>query len=250
MKTILITGATSGLGLMLSRHYDKKRFNLITVGREKKKLISLKKELSEKNRKNSYSFNFKSITSYERFLKILKKKKIKLDGIIHCIGGGFGMHDPMISYKDLNFLFNINVSSAVGINKAVVDNKKYNQNMKIIHIGSVASIESTASVGYSVVKASLMAYAKTLSKRVIKNNIFVHCLLLGAFEYENNAFERLKKRDKKVYKKFIRDKIPLKKIAKGENFLGLFDYLISEDGNPLSGSSIVADFSETNSFRL
>ncbi len=250
MKTILITGATSGLGLMLGRHYDKKGFSLITVGREKKKIISLKKELSEKNRKNSYSFNFRHRTSYERFLKILKKQKIKLDGIIHCLGGGFGMHDPMISYEDLNFLFNINVSSAVGINKAVIDNKKYNQNMKIIHIGSVASIESTASVGYSMVKASLMAYAKTLSKRVIKNNIFVHCLLLGAFEYENNAFERLKKRNKKVYKKFIKDKIPIKKIAKGENFLGLFDYLISENGNPLSGSSIVADFSETNSFRL
>ena len=80
------------------------------------------------------------------------------------------MHDPMISYEDLNFLFNINVSSAVGINKTAIDNKKYNQNMKIIHIGSVASIESTASVGYSMVKASLMAYAKTLSKRVIKKH--------------------------------------------------------------------------------
>ena len=29
MKNILITGATSGLGLMLSRHYDSKGFNLI-----------------------------------------------------------------------------------------------------------------------------------------------------------------------------------------------------------------------------
>ena len=37
MKTILITGASSGLGLMLSRHYNKKGYNLITVGREKKK---------------------------------------------------------------------------------------------------------------------------------------------------------------------------------------------------------------------
>ena len=37
MKTILITGATSGLGLMLSRHYNKKGFSLITTGRDKKK---------------------------------------------------------------------------------------------------------------------------------------------------------------------------------------------------------------------
>ena len=39
---------------------------------------------------------------------------------------------------------------------------------------------------------------------LIKKNIFLHCVLLGAFEYENNAFERLKIRNKKVYNKFIK----------------------------------------------
>ena len=68
--------------------------------------------------------------------------------------------------------------------------------------------------------------------------------------YENNAFERLKTNNKRIYKKFIKQKLPRNKIANGEEFLGLFDYLVSKNGNPLAGSSIVADFSETNSFRL
>ena len=147
-------------------------------------------------------------------------------------------------------LFNLNVSTAVGINKIILDNKKHNKKLKIIHIGSVASIESTASVGYSMVKASLTAYTKILSKSLIKKNIFVHCILLGAFEYENNAFERLKINNKKVYHKFIKQKLPRNKIAHGEQFLGLFDFIVSDSGNSLAGSSIVADFSESNSFRL
>ena len=73
---------------------------------------------------------------------------------------------------------------------------------------------------------------------------------MGAFEYEMNSFERLKKRNKKVYKKFIKQKLPRNKISRGEEFLGLFDFLISQNGNPLAGSSVVADFSETNSFRF
>ncbi len=250
MKTVLITGATSGLGLMLSRHYDSIGYDLITVGRDPRKVISLKKEISKKNQKNCFALDFKSKINYEKFLKIIKKKEKKLDIIIHCLGGGFGLHNPIISYNDLNFLFHLNVSTAVGINKIILDNKKYNKNLKIIHIGSVASIESTASVGYSMVKASLTAYTKTLSKSLIKKNIFVHCILLGAFEYENNAFERLKTNNKRIYKKFIKQKLPRNKIANGEQFLGLFDYLVSKNGNPLAGSSIVADFSETNSFRL
>ncbi len=250
MKTVLITGATSGLGLMLSRHFNSLGYNLITVGKDRSRVLSLRKEISKKNQKNSYALNFKSNTNYEKFLKILKKNKKKVDIIIHCLGGGFGLHNPIISYKDLNFLFHLNVSTAIGINKVILDNKNYNKNLKIIHIGSVASIESTASVGYSMVKASLTAYTKTLSKSLIKKNIFVHCLLLGAFEYENNSFERLKTKNKKIYKKFIKLKLPNNRITKGEQFLGLFDYLVSENGNPLTGSSIVADFSETNSFRL
>lgn len=250
MKTVLITGATSGLGLMLSRHYDSIGYDLITVGRDPRKVASLKKEISIKNQKNCFALDFKFKINYEKFLKIIKKKEKKVDIIIHCLGGGFGLHNPIISYNDLNFLFHLNVSTAVGINKIILDNKKYNKNLKIIHIGSVASIESTASVGYSMVKASLTAYTKTLSKSLIKKNIFVHCILLGAFEYENNAFERLRTNNKKIYKKFIKEKLPRNKIANGEQFLGLFDYLVSKNGNPLAGSSIVADFSETNSFRL
>ena len=250
MKKILITGASSGLGLMLSRYYDEKGFNLVTIGRDQKKINSLKKELSKENQKNSYAFDFKIKSNYDKFLKILSLQKEKFDVIVHCLGGGFGMHNPIISREDLNFLFNINVSSAVGINKVVLDNKKYNKNLKIIHIGSVASVEATASVGYSMVKSSLIAYTKTLSKAVIRQNIFPHCVLLGAFEYENNAFERLKSKNKKIYNKFIKEKLPRKKIAKGDNFIGLFDYLISNKSNPLSGNSIVADFSETNSFRI
>ena len=57
MKTVLITGATSGLGLMLSRHYNKIGFNLITIGKNKKKINLLKKELSEKNKKHSFSLD-------------------------------------------------------------------------------------------------------------------------------------------------------------------------------------------------
>ena len=249
MKTLLITGATSGLGLMLSRYYDSKGFNLITVGKDKNKLKLLKKDIAKKNQKNCYAFDFMIKNNYKKFLTIIKKQK-KIDVVIHCIGGGFGLHNPTISQEDLNFLFNINVSAAVGINKAIFDGKKYNKNLKIIHIGSVASIETTASVGYSMVKASLVAYTKTLSKSLIKKNIFIHCILLGAFEYENNSFERLKQRNKKIYNDFIKKKLPRKVIAKGESFLGLFDFMISNDSNSLAGSSIVADFSETNSFRI
>ena len=54
MKTVLITGATSGLGLMLSRHYNKIGFNLITIGKNKK-INLLKKNFLKKIKKFFFS---------------------------------------------------------------------------------------------------------------------------------------------------------------------------------------------------
>ena len=72
----------------------------------------------------------------------------------------------------------------------------------------------------------------------------------GAFEYENNAFGRLKKNNRKVYNSFIKNKLPRKKISKAEEFFGLFEFLLTDNSNALAGSSILADFSETNSYRI
>lgn len=248
MKNILITGASSGMGLFIAKFMDQINFNLCTVGKDSKKVRNLKKKLSIKNKKNCYKFNLNNKEDFKKFCQRISKKKF--DIVFHCMGGGFGKHEPLIMQKDLEELFNVNVGIAVDINREIIKKHNYNKDLKIIHVSSVAGIESTASVGYSMVKAALIAYTKTLSKKLIKKNIYVHCVLPGAFEYENNSFERLKLKNKKIYNKFIKEKLPLQKIASAENFLGLFKLLISNDGNILSGSSIIADYSESNSFRL
>ena len=63
------------------------------------------------------------------FLRLLINKK-NIDIIIHCLGGGFGLHNPTISQKELEYLFNLNVLVAVGINNNILE-KKYNKNLKI-----------------------------------------------------------------------------------------------------------------------
>ncbi len=250
MKNILIVGASSGLGLCLSRYYDKQNFNLFTVGKNISKIKNLKKELSENNKNRCFSFNLQKKKDITSFFKEIRKKKIKFDCVIHCIGGGFGRRNYLIEKKDLDLLFEINVVAPIQINNFIIKNKLYKKNLKLIHIGSVANIETTASVGYSIVKSALLAYTKSISKFFLSKNIFFHHISLGAFEYDQNSFERLKNKNISVYRKFIREKLPRKKIAKANELMGLFDLLISGKGDILTGSTVVADFNESNSFRI
>ena len=196
MKKFLITGASSGLGLYLSRYFNKLNYDLVTVGRSLSNVKELKKILNKKNKKNCFKYDLLNTRQLNSFKN--KIKKMKFDSVIHCMGGGLGMHDPLINQKNLIKLFNFNVSVAVAINNEVISKNLRNKKLRIIHIGSVASLETGASVGYSSVKASLLAYTKTLARYFVKNNIFVHCVLPGASNMIVILLKDLRKKQKGI----------------------------------------------------
>lgn len=247
-KNILITGASSGLGLYLAEHFNSKRANLICVGKSVSKIKKISKNFNNKT-STFLALDLTNSKDLQKLFALIKKKNNKIDIIIHCMGGGFGLRDYLINKKDFEFLMRINLGISIEINKFIIEKKLY-QNLKIIHIGSVASIESVASVGYSAAKAALISYVKTISKHLIKKKIFISSVLPGAFEYKGNSFKRLKDNNFVEYKKFIKKRIPLGYIPKPDDMTSMIELMISDKGRMFTGTSIILDYGESNSFRF
>ena len=204
-----------------------------------------------KNKKNIYfDGDISKKNKLKNFLFFLKKVK-NIDTIIHCMGGGLGIKSDFISEKDFLRLLKVNLICQSEINNFLI--KKMIKNKiagNILHVSSVAALESTASIGYSCAKAALTVYSKKLAKAFIKNNIFVNTIILGAFETSDNSFARLKKRNIKAYKKFKNTRLPRKKYARAQDVIPVVEFLISKKSHMLSGTDVVTDFSESNSFRI
>ena len=62
----------------------------------------------------------------------------------------------------------------------------------IFHVGSIVN-ESIGSISYNAAKTALSSYVRTLSKNLSNKKISVTGINPGAFEYKNNAMDRLKK---------------------------------------------------------
>ena len=106
-RNILITGATSGLGKELSIYFDKRVEKLVCVGKNYLKIKSLRKKL--RNNKNLYfSGDLSNPKKLKKFLFFLNKIK-NIDTVIHCMGGGFGIKEDLISEKDFLKLFKLNL---------------------------------------------------------------------------------------------------------------------------------------------
>lgn len=168
----------------------------------------------------------------------------KIDIIIHCLGGGLGLKNPLLNDREFLKLHQTNIGIAAEINR-LLKNQLSKDKSFILHIGSTASVEAVGSVGYNTVKASLVAYVKSLAINLIKDkdNVIVTGLLPG-------AFVRLKKRNYRAYKNFIKTRLPRKKIGNAEEFLPLINLLCSSGGAILAGSSISADACESKAYNF
>lgn len=173
-----------------------------------------------------------------------------LDVIIHVAGGGYGFRDPLLTWDQLNTLFQVNIASAAEINRFAIPEMVKRQSGYVVHVGSVASQEATASVGYNTVKSALAAYVRSLGGELASAGVIVTGILPGAFYAPGNSWRRLEANKPEVVQGFIQKNLPRKKIADAEEIVPLILFLASDSASMMSGSCVPIDAGEGKAYTV
>ena len=142
MKTALITGATSGIGLATATALADSGFALILCGRNTNKLAELKEELGAVVPVETLEFDVRDKERVASQIASLKDPFNEIDILINNAGNAHGL-DPIDkgSLEDWDAMMDINVKGLLYVSNAVIPQMRDRKRGQIINIGSTAGKE-------------------------------------------------------------------------------------------------------------
>lgn len=141
-KTVLITGATSGIGKATAQILAKNNYKIVLCGRRLDRLTELEKELSTFTEVYSLSFDVRDKKATFDSINNLPAVFSSIDVLINNAGNAHGL-DPIQNgdVDDWDAMIDINVKGLLYVSKAVMPGMIERKSGHIINIGSTAAKE-------------------------------------------------------------------------------------------------------------
>jgi 3-hydroxy acid dehydrogenase/malonic semialdehyde reductase len=141
-KTVLITGATSGIGKATAQILAQNNYKVILCGRRIDRLAQLEKELSAFTEVHSLSFDVRDKNAAFDSIHNLPEEFSTIDVLINNAGNAHGL-DPIQTgnVDDWDAMIDINVKGLLYVSKAIIPQMVERKSGHIINIGSIAAKE-------------------------------------------------------------------------------------------------------------
>lgn len=229
-KTILVSGASSGIGQSIAVTISKMGANVIINGRNETKLQATLSMLAG----SGHDLVIADITK-QADVDALSSNVTQLDGIVHCAGIGHRMPAKMVTEADVNSVMDANFKGAVLLQAALLMKKKVKKDSSIVFIASkAADYPSVGNAIYSASKGALIAYSKCLALELAPRGIRVNCICPAMvwtdLILQNEVTVDQLKESEKNY--------PLKRYGKPEDIANLAVYLLSDASSWMTNSCI------------
>ena len=235
MKTIIITGASGGIGAEIAKKLDKPENRLVLV--YNKGLTEIDKLTANIRTEHSV---YQCDLTYENAIRnmvnhvLIKYKKI--DVLINCAGVSLLQQIQDTTEKDFDFVINNNLKSIILTTAIVSKNMISNQAGNIVNISSMwgkvgASMESL----YSASKGAINSFTLSLAKELGPSNIRVNAICPGLINTKMNASITQESLDEIV------EATPLRRIGDPKDVANLVEFLTNEDSNFITGQIITID---------
>lgn len=233
-KTILITGAASGIGRATALQCAEMGAKLILLDLNEDGLKKVKDDIKE-GEVDIIAINLTDFDSLQTMVSRLPK----LDGIASNAGIFYSMMAKLSEKKDMEKIFEINTFSHINLVQQLMEQKKLNKGASIVFTSSMSGVFCGAVGGslYGATKSALAGYAKALAIELAPRGIRVNTVHPGMINtpliHSAALSQDVLDEDKKNY--------PLGRYGEPEEVAYSIVYLLSDATRWMTGTQLLID---------
>ncbi len=229
-KTILVTGASSGIGRGIAIACSKMGATVLITGRNESRLNETLSSLAT----GEHDRFVCDLTDQHELVEMASVLP-NLDGIVHCAGIGQRVLCKQLSKDDVETVMSTNFEGPVLLQTELLRQKKISKGASIVFIASIASFfPSVGNSIYSASKGAIISYAKCLSLELAPRKIRVNCIspamVWTDIIVQDGCDDEQLKVDEQKY--------PLKRYGTPEDISNLAIYMLSDASTWMTGSNV------------
>tara|TARA_Y100000590_G_scaffold244093_1_gene274364 strand:- start:785 stop:1540 length:756 start_codon:yes stop_codon:yes gene_type:complete len=237
-KNAIITGASGGMGLQISKMLSKNDVNVLMLDIQSPSKTFL-------NENENCSFEKVDVTNIKR-LKIVIDKFFKKNKTIDYLVNTTGVlwFNKDVSATDIkpeiwDKVFEINLKSMMLLSKIIIPLMKKNNFGSMVHISSVDALsgDDKPQDAYGASKAAMIRLSKSLAIQFASYNIRSNIILPGPIETGMQKRWKKNPKTKKNLEKFI----PLQRVGKPQDISNACMFLLSDQADYITGTEIIVD---------
>ncbi|KZZ82567.1 SDR family NAD(P)-dependent oxidoreductase [Bacillus sp. SJS] len=241
-KVVIISGATSGIGMAAALTFAEKGASVYALGRNEESGKQL--ELKAENLKGSITFSKTDVDREESIKEFFESLGEEQDGF-HVLFNNAGIGNTAIGplsridEEDWEKLFNTNLKSQYFMIKHAEKYFSKNEPVSIINNAAIVGSEKfpPALPAYSASKAGVIAMTKSLASRFAKRNVRVNAISPGPVD---TKLARGLYPNEESYEKAEKNH-PRGKFGRPEEIAKAVYFLASPDSSYINGHNLIID---------
>ena len=224
-KTVLITGASGGIGLRIAKSLISSGFNMVLQGNRNMEVLMALQELHP-DRVRVVSADISSMDG----IALVVQAAADCDAVLHCAGIPSAGISWKVSSEEFRKVNAVNYEAPFFLSQGIIPSMRKKNWGRIVFFSSiVAQTGIPGTTAYSASKSALFGLTRTLASELGANNITVNCIAPGYMD------EGMIREIPEAMRAEIIAKTPVAKLSDSDGIVKLVELLLSDEANSITG---------------